>query len=79
MITTKQLQEQGIALTDFFDNLIAKRQTGELDEAFTDIMELSRKQRKLLLEYIEEVAESGQYGDIQTALESVKNLTFKLL
>jgi hypothetical protein len=79
MITTTQLKEQGIDLTDFFDGIIEKRKLQQLDEAFADITELSKKQRKLLIEYIDEVEESGLYGDTQTALQSVRSLTFKLL
>lgn len=79
MITSTQLKEQGIELTDFFDSIIEKRQLQQLDEAFMDISELSKLQRKRLIEYIDEVEESGMYGDVQPALKSVRNLTFKLL
>jgi len=40
---------------------------------------LSKLQRKRLIEYIDEVEESGMYGDVQPALKSVRSLTFKLL
>jgi hypothetical protein len=79
MITSTQLKEQGIELTDFFDSIIEKRQLQQLDEAFMDITELSKLQRKRLIEYIDEVEESGMYGDVQAALKSVRSLTFKLL
>jgi hypothetical protein len=79
MITSTQLKEQGIELTDFFDSIIEKRQLQQLDEAFMDITELSKLQRKRLIEYIDEVEESGMYGDVQPALKSVRSLTFKLL
>jgi hypothetical protein len=69
MITSTQLKEQGIELTDFFDGIIEKRQLQQLDEAFMDITELSKLQRKRLIEYIDEVEESGMYGDVHTHCE----------
>ena len=79
MVTSAQLQEQGITINKFFDQIIEHRVSGNIDAAFDSIMELSKKQKKALVDYVDGLLEEGVYGDMQTALQSVRNVAYQLI
>jgi len=81
MITTGQLETQGYAtIEDYFLQVIQARRDNDSDLMFSYLMDMSKKQRKQLIAYIDAIVDDGEaYGDYGSILASVKSLSFKLL